>query len=240
MPVSVIMPCYNTDQEIHQMTQMAIESIREAGEVELIIIDNASTFAPAYLRDIADVYVRNQKNIGYPGAVNQGIALATNDILCISNNDIRVPKNIFSTGLEALRDPKIGSAHFRMISYNQEFNPGNKIWLSGKERWCTASFFLIKREAIPKGNYDLGYGAGGYDDWDFFHRMRHINGWITVYINQAEYQHYGSWTLSKVPESEKGKKNRKYFKDKHGAYAEDIWSELYPDQMSANYQEGFE
>lgn len=222
------------------MTQMAVESIRAAGDIELIIVDNASSFAPAYLREVADIYVRNGENIGYPAAVNQGIALATSDILCISNNDIIVPNNIFSIGEKVLKDPKIGSVHYRMIPYSQKFNPGSRVWKTGKERWCTSSFFLIRREAIPVGGYDTNYGAGGYDDWDMWHRMRHISGWLTAYTNKSEYNHYGSWTLGKIPESEKSMKNKEYFKSKFGAYAEDIWREMYPEQMVADYLGGFE
>ena len=81
---------------------------------------------------------------------------------------------------------------------------------------------------------------GGYDDWDFWHRVRHQNGWITAYTNKSCYQHFGSWTLRNVPEYEKGNKNREYFKLKFGEYAEDIWQRLYKDQMNADYMEGFE
>ncbi len=219
---------------------MAVDSINEAHDVEMIIVDNGSTFAPGYLREVSDIYIRNKENIGYPGAVNQGLAVATGDVLCISNNDIRVPKNIFSTGLDILKDPKIGSVHYKMIPYDAEFNFGDKVWKTGKERWCTSSFFLVKREALPEGNYDLNFGMGGYDDWDFQNRIRHINGWITAYTNKSAYQHWGSWTLSKIPEFQKSHQNREYFKEKYGEYAEDIWARLYPDQMQADYFSGFE
>jgi glycosyltransferase involved in cell wall biosynthesis len=222
------------------MTQMSVETIKKARpDVEMIIVDNGSTFAPGYLREVADVYVRNQTNKGYPAAVNQGIALASGDILCISNNDIRVPENIFDVGLEVLKDPKIGSVHYKMIPYDQPFNFGSQTWIEGKERWCTSSFFLVKKECLPTGNYDLKYQMGGYDDWDFWHRIRHIAGWKTAYTNKSAYQHWGSWTLSKMPQF-KMDENREYFKTKFGHYAEDIWNKLYPDQMQEDYYKGFE
>jgi len=239
MKISTIMPCYNTTKEIHDLTEMAVESIREAGETELIIIDNGSTFGVGYLKEVADVYVKNDKNIGYPAAVNQGLKAGSGDIFCISNNDVRVPNNIFKVGRLILQAKKVGSVHFNMLAYDTPFDFGDKTWKTGKERWCTSSFFMIKREALPKGNYDLGYGMGGYDDWDFWHRVRHVNGWITAYTTKSAYQHFGSWTLSKVPEELKSLKNREYFKKKFGEYAEDIWAKKYPEQMSAVYHEGF-
>jgi len=239
--ISVIIPCFNTNEEIHLLTQASIDSIREAGngEVEFVIVDNGSTFASGYLRSEADTYIRNKKNLGYPKAVNQGLALATQKIICVANNDIIVANNVFSLGIEALKCPKIGSLHYKMIDYSAQFDLKTGFWETGKERWCTSSFFLIKKEAIPTGGYDENFGMGGYDDWDFWKRVRD-SGWLTAYTNASAYKHYGSWTLSKVPESEKTTKNREYFKKKHGRYAEDIWNELYPDQMQANYLEGFE
>lgn len=238
--ISVIIPCFNTNEEIHRMTQMSVETIKKSRpDVEMIIVDNGSTFAPGYLREVADIYIRNTHNLGYPGAVNQGLALASGDVICISNNDIRVPENIFDIGEEILENPNIGSVHYKMIPYDEPFNFGNETWLTGKQRWCTSSFFLIKKEALPEGNYDLNFGMGGYDDWDLWHRVRHINKWITAYTNRSSYQHWGSWTLSKMP-SFKMDENREYFKKKYGEYAEDIWNKLYPDQMQADYYKGFE
>jgi glycosyltransferase involved in cell wall biosynthesis len=237
--ISTIIPCFNQIEEIHNLTQMAVESINKAEKTEMIIIDNASTFGTGMLREMADIYVRNTKNIGYPAAVNQGLALANGEILCISNNDVRVPENIFKVGREILKDPKVGSVHFKMIPYDQEFNFGDKVWITGKERWCTSSFFLIKREALPKGNYDTSYGAGGYDDWRFWHLVRHINGWITAYTNKSAYQHWGSWTLRQTDQSNINK-NREKFKDEFGEYPEDIWNKKYPEQMKQSYYDNFD
>jgi GT2 family glycosyltransferase len=234
--MQVIMPVYNTNREIHNLTEMAIESIKPD---RLIIVDNGSTFATGYLREVADVYIRNEKNMGYPYAVNQGLKKAESDLICISNNDIRVPDNIFRVAVDVLQDKETGSVHFKMIPYDHKFTFGEKVRKTGKERWCTSSFFVIKKEAIPEEGYDEKFGMGSYDDWDFWKRVRD-NGWKTAYTNRSCYQHWGSWTLSQIPESEKKHKNREYFKKKHGKYAEEIWNELYPDQMNSNYQEGME
>lgn len=239
MKWTTIIPCWNTNKEIHDMTEMAVDSINKAQETEMIIVDNGSTFGAGGLREMSDIYIRNKENIGYPGAVNQGLALASGDVICISNNDIRVPENIFRVGKEILEDPKVGAVHFKMIPYDHPFDFGDKVWISGKERWCTSSFFFIKREALPEGNYDLDYGLGGFDDWDFWHRVRHLNGWLTPYTNKSAYQHWGSWTLRHVPQFDIDA-NRLVFKKKFGKEAEEIWYEKYKDQMEADYWGGFE
>lgn len=240
MPVSVIMPCYNTNEEIYHLTEMAIDSLCQAGDIQLIIVDNGSTFAKGYLRRVADVYIRNETNQGYPKAVNQGLKEATEDVVCISNNDIRVPDNIFTLGLELLEPVKIGSLHFKMIPYTTPFTFGDGFWVTGKERWCTSSFFLIKRAAVPISGYDENYGMGGYDDYDFWHRVRHIGGWKTAYTNKSCYQHFGSWTLRNVPESEKHTKNMEYFVSKWGEEPDKLFQSKYPEQWKIPYLEGFE
>jgi GT2 family glycosyltransferase len=217
---------------------MAVETINKARKTEMVIIDNGSTHNSAYLREVADIYVRNRENIGYPGAVNQGLALGGNEGFCISNNDIRVPGNIFDIGEEILQDKKVGSVHFKMIPYDYPFEFGDKVWISGKERWCTSSFFLIKREALPEGNYDLGYNLGSYDDYDFWWRVRHINGWKTALTNKSAYQHWGSWTLGNLPDrSERDKQNLQYFVHKWGNEPEYLFSRDFPEQWEQDYWE---
>jgi glycosyltransferase involved in cell wall biosynthesis len=225
------------------MTEMSVETINKACEGkpytnEMIMVDNGSTFAAGYLREVADIYIRNKINLGYPGAVNQGLAVGTGDIFCISNNDIRVPDNIFDVGLEILQDPKVGSVHYKMIHYDEPFNFGRTTWKTGRERFCTSSFFLIKREALPQGNYDLGYGRGGIDDYDFWMRVRYVNGWQTAITNKSAYQHWGSWTLSKVPELEKSDKNQTYFISKWGEEADKLFAKKHPEQWAINYWDG--
>ena len=129
----VIMPCFNTEKEIHDLTEMAVESIRNAGNVKLIIVDNGSTYAVKALKNLADIYLRNETNLGYPKAVNQGLKKAKSKVICIANNDIRVPKGIFDLEKELLKYPKIGSLHFKMINYDQPFEFGNELFATGKE-----------------------------------------------------------------------------------------------------------
>lgn len=236
MTVSVIMPCYIFNNELMQLTKNAIESVKS--NAELIIVDNNSLIGGGYLRNEANIYIKNQENLGYPKAINQGIALSHGSILAIANNDIRVSANWqIVSQLILTGDPLIGSVHFRMIDYDQPMEYGNRLWVKGRERWCTASFFVIRRKAFIE--YDVEYGLGGYDDWDFFHRLRHVNHWKTVYTTRACYQHKHSSTLKMLDDGKsrqlRDNTNRELFKQKHGQYAEEIWQKLYPDQMKQNY-----
>lgn len=230
--ISIILPVWITDNQTAFLTREAIESFEKTGEdYELVIVDNGSTMMGGELAKLADTYIRNKKNLGYPMAVNQGRWIAKGDIYCIANNDIKVSDNIFRVGRLALKDEKTASVHFRMVGYDEVTEYGNEIWPVGKERWCTSSFFLIKREASQ--DYDEMYGLGGYDDWDIWHRIRHLEGWRTAYTNLAYYQHLDSHTqLQRDPKErrESDKTNKEYFKQKFGDYPENIWNMLYPEQ----------
>ena len=238
--VSTVIPCWIATAETLNLTQLSIESLPKS---ELILVDNASTYGAGYLREVADTYIRLNKNYGYTRAVNNGLRLAKSPFICISNNDIRVPKNIFKVALDIFKDKKVGSVHFHEIFYDTPFYNGDKVWITGKERWCTSSFFLIRKEAIQF--YDEKFdGRGTYDDWDFWLRFRKA-GWKTAYTTKAQYQHWGSHTfkiLDSISDGQRAKYdkiNREYFKKKWGKYPEDLWNKLYPDQMSANYGKGF-
>jgi len=80
---SIIIPVYNNKD----LTLQCIRTITECShDYELIIVDNGSV--PAY-SGLGRV-IRNDKNEGFPVAVNQGLKEAKGDILIILNNDTLV------------------------------------------------------------------------------------------------------------------------------------------------------
>lgn len=221
----VIMPVWCINEQILNLTDLAIQSL---GDVELIIIDNGSTMGGGQLREWADIYIRNKENLGYAKAVNQGLKLCDKgEIIAIANNDIRVSPNWQEVALETLQDPKIGSLHFRMIPYTEDFNLGSDTWVGGKERWCTSSFFVVRNVQL----YDEEY-LNSIEDWDFWKRMRD-QGYIQAYTNQVEYQHMDSFTQQFNPQrAEVDKKNREHFKTKFGLSPEEDFEKSFPGELS--------
>jgi GT2 family glycosyltransferase len=215
------------------MTENAIESIRPE---HLIIIDNASPVGGGQLREWADTYVRNKENLGYAKAVNQGLKLSpTAELIAICNNDIRVSPDWEPIAKEIMKDLSIMSLHFTMLPYDQPFNLGDKIWKTGKERWCTGSFFVMRNSGLFDENF-----VNSYDDWDIHYRM-YQKGFKTAYTNKVQYQHMNSFTQIMIPQrEEQDKKNREYFIQKHGDTPENLWMKMFPDQMDQDYQGGFE
>jgi GT2 family glycosyltransferase len=225
----VIMPVYNVDEQFINLTDLAIQSL---GKVELIVVDNASPVGGGQLRGCADTYIRNKENLGYAKAVNQGLKLCeTGEIVAVANNDIRVSPNWQEIALDILQDQKVGSVHFRMLRYDEPFILGTSVWPSGKERWCTGSFFVMRNKWLFDENF-----LNSYDDWDIHKRM-YDEGYKTAYTNKAQYQHMDSFTQGIIPErEERDKKNREYFIKKHGDEPEKIWMDMFPDQMNQPYK----
>lgn len=227
MNLDVIIPVWITDDETLQITVDAVESIKKGcPDCKLILIDNGSTVGGGKLRELGDVYVRNKENLGYAPAVNQGLKLA-GSIVAVANNDIRVSDNWWKISKKLFEYLDIGSVHFRMIPYDQAFNPGNQTWHKGKERWCSSSFFVMRNVQL----YDEFY-KNGYDDYDFWLRFRKL-GLTTAYTNKVEYQHLDSFTQKKLTDrAERDKRNYEYFKEKHGEYPDILFAKMYPEQMS--------
>lgn len=218
----IVMPVWATDPETINITENAVESLKGH---RLIIVDNGSTVGGGQLREWADVYVRNKENLGYAKACNQGLALA-GDIVALANNDIRVSPN-----WDMPLPDGVGTLHFRMIPYDQSFNPGTELSLKGRERWCSGSFFIMRN----LWRFDEAL-LNSYDDWDLQLRVRK-DGFHTAYTNKVEYQHLDSYTQQKVVKrDENNLRNREYFKQKHGEYPETIWERDYASQYQVQWK----
>jgi len=226
--MKIVLPAWILNDSLMNLTETTVKSFRESGEHEIIIIDNGSPLGGGLLRELADIYLKVKVNRGYSGAVNLGLRLCEHtETVCIANNDIRVPQQWATVAEDILKDETIGSVHYRMIPYDQPFNPGNETWSTGKERWCTSSFFVVRKLQL----YDEGYKSG-VEDWDYWKRMRD-RGLTTAYTNKAEYQHLDSSTLKVSPSNNENQiHNVKYFISKWGKTPEEDFEERFPGMLA--------
>lgn len=224
------------NEQLIELTRDAVASIRATSDSEIIIIDNGSPMGGGMLRELADLYILNKTNLGYARAVNQGLKLCDRDeLVCVSNNDIRVAPNWQEIAIDIMKDPKVATVHYRMIPYDQPFNAGDKVWITGKERWCTGSFFVIRNRWLFDENF-----LNSYDDWDMHKRM-YDEGFKTAYTNKSEYQHMDSFTQQFRPDrNDNDVQNKEYFIKKHKGIPEELWMKMFPEQMIQDYRGGFE
>ena len=89
---SIIVPCWNQ----REFTQHCVRALvrHTAPDWDLIVVDNGSTDGTAeYLAGLQDggrvpvTIVRNERNLGYPAAINQGLQVARGEHLVLLNND---------------------------------------------------------------------------------------------------------------------------------------------------------
>lgn len=234
--ITAAMPVWILNEEGLQLTRVAIG----VGNVPLIVVDNASQMGGGFLRSRADVYIRNRENLGYAAAVNQAIKLTRTKYLAVVSNDTAISLHWREVAEEIFNsNSDIFSVHFRMTDYGVPFAYGNQVVPTGKERWCTAAFFVLDVEKALKCDllFDENF-FNSFEDWDLFFRAREA-GFKTVYTDKACFQHMHSFT-QKLVGFPKTEKNKEYFFKKHGEDPDAKFARLYPEQVALDYQKGFD
>ena len=117
LQLSVIIPVWNC----WELTRNCLNSLREftpGNFMQVIVVDNGSSDETAsqlptlgqQLFGSNFVYTRNEQNLGFAKACNQGAALAKANLLFFLNNDTLLLKNWLAPMLAAFRqDPKLGA-----------------------------------------------------------------------------------------------------------------------------------
>ncbi len=90
--ISIVIPALNE----HELTQECITAVRtHTKDYEIILVDNGSNppYGKPYTGFNESILIRNETNLGFPVAVNQGIQAAHGEIIVLLNNDcIVTPK----------------------------------------------------------------------------------------------------------------------------------------------------
>jgi len=222
---SVVLPVYIFNEHLLNST---VDAVNSFGNVELIIIDNASTLGGGWLRQRANIYIRNQINLGYAKAVNQGIKLANGKHIAIASNDVVVKGDWQNVATDVFKEP-CATCHFKVGE-----GIGKDVYYTGRERWCTAAFFVMRDKNYFNENF-----LNSFEDWELFHRLR-LQGGRTAYTNKATYLHNHSLTKRyNLDTISKDNKNLENFIKIYGKHPDELMNELYPLQMREKYLEGF-
>lgn len=102
--ISVITVNFNQTE----LTCALLESIRQQDydAIEVIVVDNASREDPGMFitkRYPETVYIRSERNLGFAGGNNLGIAASTGDFLFFVNNDAEITPGCIQTLLDVFR-----------------------------------------------------------------------------------------------------------------------------------------
>lgn len=171
----------------------------------LIVIDNGSedkTFK--YLKSLKNDFrdyllIRNEENLGFVKAVNQGIKNIQNPYVCLLNNDAYVTDNWFTELMEGAESgPKnIGIANPSSNVFGVTSSDGERYELEELD-YCKGFCMLIKSEVIEKiGFFDEIYGMGYFEEKDFSRKAKDL-GYISIRVKSSFVYHRDKVSFDKI------------------------------------------
>lgn len=223
--ISVIMPVYKGAS----LTRLALTTLVQATKppFEVIIINNGSdpetTRALARMAKELPATIRvlsNEQNLGYPRAVNQGLAEANGDYLVVMNNDVLVtpfwasrliaafavdpalgivgPRTNYAAGIQAVTG--CNYTEESLAEWAQKWYLGEAGTLRAVNR-LIGFLWMMKREVVERiGGFDPLFGIGNYEDDDYCIRAQ-LAGFKLALADDVFVHHYGSQSFKKKPDS---------------------------------------
>lgn len=218
--VSIIIPCFNkVDYTVRCLTSLAEHT--PADRYEVVIVDNASSDATPELCAQLDgdvVVIRNDENLGFSKACNQGAKAATGRHLLFLNNDTEALPGWLEPMLDIIEsEPDVGAVGSKLLFPDDTLQhagvivtevEGGVAVSATHEHYrlpkdhppanvrrdmdiVTGACILFRREAFePAGGFDEGYW-NGYEDVDLCLTLRDA-GWRVVYEPASTLYHHES------------------------------------------------
>jgi len=126
---SIIIPVFNKARFTKQCLDTLRPTLEGAGEGEVIVIDNASSDeTPALLSEYPWVRViRNEKNLGFAGANNQGARLARGEFLVLLNNDTQALPGWLAAMIKTAREPGVGAVGAKLLFADRTVQHGGVV-----------------------------------------------------------------------------------------------------------------
>lgn len=236
----IVVPIWN----LPELTGRCLESIHRctAVPVRLILIDNGSDVATQTLlkkfqtqSGLPVQIIRNEENLGFIRAVNQGIQAAGAPWICLLNNDTVVTSGWLEEMIRvAQSDPTIGLVNptSNCLGYPARGVPPEEIArrLSGEKGGSallsTALGFclLASRTLFDRiGLLDEQFGMGNFDDDDLTRRARQA-GLRPVRALASYVHHEEKASFKRLTGAEKAfEKNRIHFEEKWGRRLRILW-----------------
>lgn len=198
------------------LSLLCLQSILEHGDVsfEVIIVDNHSTDDTDKLLDRLEntTILRNEDNLGFVKAVNQGAKHAKGRTLLLLNNDAELEPQSLSAALSTLDSADdIGAVGGRIKLLDGSLQEaGSIIWRDGAclgygrhgdatagefmfrrdVDYCSGAFLLFSTELFnDMGGFDEAYAPAYYEESDFCVRLWE-RGLRVVYEPRAVITHY--------------------------------------------------
>jgi len=195
---SIVIPSYNGRHLLAPCLASLVRHRPESIPIEVIVADDASSDGtPAWLAEAHPWVrlIRLERNLGFCGAANAGIAASSGEFVQLLNNDTEVTAGWLERGLTPFRDPGVGSVAPLVLvrsdpsrvdsagdSYAAFGWPSKRGHGQAADRWAnhpadrvfgaSGSSAFYRAEALRRvGRYDPGFGSY-YEDVDLAFRLR--------------------------------------------------------------------
>jgi len=207
--ISIVIPVYNN----HEYTEQCVKSIEKTTNMngcEIIIVDNGSNPAVTILKTAT---IRNEENLGFAKAINQGISTAKNNIVCILNNDtimtkgwadrmyyylafadVVVPTTNYALGMQQCSIGAYGTEDELQIA--SEDNARNKEHQCQEVNWAIGLCMMFPKSLWKDvGGFDERFLVGNSEDIDFCVSVKERGGSIVI-AKDVYIHHFGSRTFA--------------------------------------------
>ena len=239
--VSILLVLYNQAP----LTLLCLESILQFAPMpfELVVIDNASSDeSEAMMKKVRNItLVRNEENLGFVLAVNQGARLCRGKYTLLLNNDALLHRDSIEAAVKALEEtPDAGAVGGRILlldgslqeagsfifsdgsclGYGRHQAPESPEFMFRREvDYCSGAFLLFSTALFrDMGGFDTDYVPAYYEDSDFCVRLQEA-GLKVIYEPAAVITHYEfASSGGQTKASELQTRHRAVLCRKHGDY----------------------
>lgn len=181
--VSVIIPCYNLGQFLHEAISSVLEQTWQ--DFEIIVVNDGSTEEETRAILSTGTWpktrVIHQKNLGVSAARNRGISEAKGEFILPLDADDRIRAYYLERAVSALEKDRSVGIVFGRASYFGEWQGPMPLPSYSQEEmlWnnCIFSAALFRREDWKKVGGYRSIMKQGWEDWDF---------WLTLIEQKVE------------------------------------------------------
>lgn len=217
---SIIIPVFNKAELTRNCLATLPPTLAGAGEGEVIVVDNASSDeTPEVVAAFPWLKViRNERNLGFAAANNQGAAAASGRFMVLLNNDTQAFPGWLAAMLATAREDGVGAVGAKLLYPNDTFQHGGVVVsrsVFGHPTFTPFHYALNvgkdDRDANERHDYEAVTGAclvtprdlylelggldetfwNGYEDVDYCLKVRH-RGLRVVYESKATLYHFES------------------------------------------------
>ena len=161
--IGVIIVSYNTSDHLSRCLA-SLHSQTYGGEIEIIVVDNASSDHSAEM--VADKFpgvtlVANQENVGFAAANNQAFSLTDAELICLVNPDTHLRNDALSAAAQYLQgEPETGLCGGLLVDEEGQRHPSGRRFPSAFGKLLTLSGLA---ERFPASKFFAGQDYGWFD-----------------------------------------------------------------------------